>query len=175
MAVDIVNRDLKGGALLSLLHNHAVGQLGDNTAAELANHLAQMASVPYVYTVPCIMDPLSLCTCLLVFAGVSLTHGPTLVATVVATVRLCRVGIWSGILTCWNSGYTKGWWMTRLQSLWSKRTHPSLVTLPLRCTTTSIGRRGASCARWGLLCWRTYHHSHMCLGPLELADGNCVG
>mmetsp|Transcript_19781 Transcript_19781/g.59030 ORF Transcript_19781/g.59030 Transcript_19781/m.59030 type:complete len:895 (+) Transcript_19781:186-2870(+) len=47
IAVDVVNRDLKGGQLLSLLHDRAVGQLGDSTAAELAHHLAQLASVPY--------------------------------------------------------------------------------------------------------------------------------
>eukprot|EP00037_Helgoeca_nana_P021398 m.215931 g.215931 ORF g.215931 m.215931 type:complete len:877 (+) comp25633_c0_seq1:245-2875(+) len=47
IAVDVVNRDLKGGALLSLLHDHVIGQLNDATAAEIALHLAQLASVPY--------------------------------------------------------------------------------------------------------------------------------
>jgi hypothetical protein len=52
IAVDVVNRDLKGGALLSLLHDHVIGQLNDATAAEIALHLAQLASVPYVAPAP---------------------------------------------------------------------------------------------------------------------------
>eukprot|EP00041_Stephanoeca_diplocostata_P024560 m.626168 g.626168 ORF g.626168 m.626168 type:complete len:884 (+) comp22551_c1_seq6:142-2793(+) len=47
LAVDVVTRDLKGGALLSLLHTQTMGYMGDRTAQELSLHLVQVASAPY--------------------------------------------------------------------------------------------------------------------------------
>jgi gamma-tubulin complex component 2 len=47
ITVDIVHRELRGGALLSLLHDKAVGQLDGAHAVDIAHHLAEAAAAPY--------------------------------------------------------------------------------------------------------------------------------
>lgn len=44
---EIIRGRLRGGALLSVLHAHAMNQLSDSKAQELCLHLAQAASEPY--------------------------------------------------------------------------------------------------------------------------------